>query len=80
MPAFVHPDEVDLRAAGLFFSDAVIKAMVLPKFNAGIEGSDEKEWTLRGANDVASLRDDLDLIVVVIVHLDDCVLDPFFEE
>ena len=54
--------------------------MVLPEFNAAVEGSDEEGRSFGGTNDVASLRDDLDFFVVVVVHLDDCVLESFFEE
>ena len=54
--------------------------MVLPEFGAGIEGCDEQERTLRCADYVASLWDDLDFLVVVVVHLDGCLFDSFFEE
>ena len=52
----------------------------MPELDAGVEGSDEQERSFGSTNDVASLRDDLDLFVVVVVHLDDCVLDSFFEK
>ena len=53
--------------------------MVLPEIDAGIEGCDEKEGAFRCADYAVSLWGDLDLFVVLVVHLYDCVFDSFFE-
>ena len=54
--------------------------MILPELDAGVEGGDEQEWSLRCSYNVACLRDGLDFVVFVVFHFDNRVWDSFSEE